>query len=55
MTKSLGPFDFGDADQRPTAIDGQRKRTLTSLAFDLFFPLVIVAAIYLVAHNFFGF
>ena len=54
MTKSLGPFDFGNA-QRPAAIDGARKRSLTSVAFDLFFPLVIVAAIYLVAHNFFGF
>ena len=55
MTKSLGPFDFGNAGQRPATSDSQRKRTLTSLAFDLFFPLVIVAATYLVAHNFFGF
>lgn len=54
MTKSLGPFEFGHANHS-SQIEGQRKRTLTSLAFDLFFPLVMVAATYLVAHSFFGF
>jgi hypothetical protein len=54
MTKSLGPFDYGHESQRPEP-EGRRRRTIVSLCFDAFFPLLIVVIAYLIGRNYFGF
>lgn len=50
MTKSLG-----NSYPQPSELEGKRSRTLISLSFDAFFPLVIVVLAYLVGRGFVSF
>lgn len=50
MTKSLG-----NKHQQPSELQGKRGRTLISLSFDAFFPLVIVVLAYMVGRDYVAF
>jgi hypothetical protein len=50
MTKSLG-----NKYPQPSELEGKRSRTLISLSFDAFFPLLIVVLAYMVGRDYFTF